>query len=89
MQGSLAVSRGIGDYHLKPWLSTEPETRILKIMPDHEFLILASDGLWDHVKFLRSSIRSSLDHGFWELMEEFFFSGGQSGSGGYRSLLLR
>lgn len=49
LQGSLAVSRGIGDYHLKPWLSNEPETRILRIMPDYEFLILASDGLWDNV----------------------------------------
>lgn len=49
IQGSLAVSRGIGDRHLKQWITAEPETKILKIEPDFEFLILASDGLWDKV----------------------------------------
>ncbi|CAK9164189.1 unnamed protein product [Ilex paraguariensis] len=49
IQGSLAVSRGIGDRHLKQWITAEPETKILRIKSDHEFLILASDGLWDKV----------------------------------------
>ncbi|KAJ0230227.1 protein phosphatase 2C 25 [Hirschfeldia incana] len=49
IQGSLAVSRGIGDAHLKKWVIAEPETKILKIDQDKEFLILASDGLWDKV----------------------------------------
>ncbi|GKV01306.1 hypothetical protein SLEP1_g13869 [Rubroshorea leprosula] len=49
IQGSLAVSRGIGDRHLKKWVIAEPDTKILRIKPDHEFLILASDGLWDKV----------------------------------------
>ncbi|KAL1205209.1 putative protein phosphatase 2C 25 [Cardamine amara subsp. amara] len=49
IQGSLAVSRGIGDAHLKKWVIAEPETKILTIEPDHEFLILASDGLWEKV----------------------------------------
>ncbi|KAK6929484.1 PPM-type phosphatase-like domain [Dillenia turbinata] len=49
IQGSLAVSRGIGDRHLKQWVIAEPETKILQIQPDCEFLILASDGLWDTV----------------------------------------
>ena len=49
IQGSLAVSRGIGDRHLKQWVIAEPETKILQIQPEHEFLILASDGLWDKV----------------------------------------
>lgn len=49
IQGSLAVSRGIGDSHLKQWVIAEPETNVLKIQPEHEFLILASDGLWDKV----------------------------------------
>ncbi|PWA41168.1 hypothetical protein CTI12_AA443730 [Artemisia annua] len=47
--GSLAVSRGIGDRSLKQWLTAEPETQVVKILPDFEFLILASDGLWDKV----------------------------------------
>ncbi|CAN8315322.1 unnamed protein product [Cochlearia groenlandica] len=49
IQGSLAVSRGIGDSHLKKWVIAEPETKMLRIKHDHEFLILASDGLWDKV----------------------------------------
>ncbi|CAN0904001.1 Probable protein phosphatase 2C 2 [Linum grandiflorum] len=49
IQGSLAVSRGIGDRRLKQWVTPEPETRILDIQPNDEFLILASDGLWDKV----------------------------------------
>ncbi|PSS34464.1 Protein like [Actinidia chinensis var. chinensis] len=49
IQGSLAVSRGIGDRHLKQWVVAEPETRILRISPECEFLILASDGLWEKI----------------------------------------
>ncbi|KAJ0102220.1 hypothetical protein Patl1_06636 [Pistacia atlantica] len=49
IQGSLAVSRGIGDRHFKQWVIAEPETKALRIKPDCEFLILASDGLWDKV----------------------------------------
>lgn len=49
LQGSLAVSRGIGDSHLKQWVIAEPETSVIKIEPECEFLILASDGLWEKV----------------------------------------
>ncbi|GAA0162045.1 protein phosphatase [Lithospermum erythrorhizon] len=45
--GSLAVSRSIGDQYLKQWVTAEPETRTLRLNPELEFLILASDGLWD------------------------------------------
>ncbi|KAK8496787.1 hypothetical protein V6N13_000130 [Hibiscus sabdariffa] len=49
IQGSLAVSRAIGDKHLKQWVIAEPETKMLKINSECEFLILASDGLWNKV----------------------------------------
>ncbi|MCE3216571.1 hypothetical protein HAX54_006923 [Datura stramonium] len=49
IQGSLAVSRGIGDSCLKRWVIAEPETKIITIRPECEFLILASDGLWEKV----------------------------------------
>ncbi|KAL3530903.1 hypothetical protein ACH5RR_010225 [Cinchona calisaya] len=49
IHGSLAVSRSIGDQYLKQWVIAEPETRILGLEPELEFLILASDGLWDKV----------------------------------------
>ncbi|KAK4489039.1 hypothetical protein RD792_004832 [Penstemon davidsonii] len=47
--GSLAVSRSIGDRYLKQWVMAEPETKIVKLEPEYEFLVLASDGLWDKV----------------------------------------
>lgn len=47
--GSLAVSRGIGDRSMKQWITAEPETKLFKIVPKVEFLIMASDGLWDKV----------------------------------------
>lgn len=47
IQGSLAVSRAMGNQHLKQWVTAEPDTKIIDIQPDCEFLILASDGLWD------------------------------------------
>lgn len=49
IQGSLAVSRGLGDQHLKNWVVAEPETKVIRLRPECEFLILASDGLWDKV----------------------------------------
>ncbi|RCV45270.1 hypothetical protein SETIT_9G440500v2 [Setaria italica] len=49
VQGSLAVSRGIGDAHLKQWIVADPDTRTLLVDQQCEFLILASDGLWDKI----------------------------------------
>lgn len=49
VQGSLAVSRAIGDLHLKEWIISEPETKRLSLTADCEFLIMASDGLWDKI----------------------------------------
>ena len=49
VQGSLAVTRAIGDSHMKEWITAEPDTREIEITSDCEFLILASDGLWDKV----------------------------------------
>uniref|UniRef100_A0A803PGY5 protein-serine/threonine phosphatase n=1 Tax=Cannabis sativa TaxID=3483 RepID=A0A803PGY5_CANSA len=49
VHGVLTVSRSIGDAHLKDWVLAEPETKILKLTPDMDFLILASDGLWEKV----------------------------------------
>ncbi|KAI9177462.1 hypothetical protein LWI28_015508 [Acer negundo] len=49
VQGSLAVSRAIGDMHLKEWIISEPDIKKLPLTSDCEFLIMASDGLWDKV----------------------------------------
>ncbi|KAH7670761.1 protein phosphatase 1L protein [Dioscorea alata] len=49
VQDSLAVSRAIGDENMKKWVISEPETCKLKLTSECEFLIMASDGLWDKV----------------------------------------
>ncbi|XP_057798647.1 protein phosphatase 2C 51-like [Salvia miltiorrhiza] len=45
--GVLATSRSIGDEYLKPFVITDPEVKIVGRTKRDEFLILASDGLWD------------------------------------------
>ncbi|MBA0634601.1 hypothetical protein Godav_029204, partial [Gossypium davidsonii] len=47
--GVLAVSRAFGDRHLKQYVVSDPEIQEEKIDNSLEFLILASDGLWDVV----------------------------------------
>ncbi|KAL3334597.1 hypothetical protein AABB24_031033 [Solanum stoloniferum] len=47
--GVLATSRSIGDNYLKPYVIPEPEVTVNKRSDGDEFLILASDGLWDVV----------------------------------------
>ncbi|KAL5762192.1 hypothetical protein ACOSP7_018456 [Xanthoceras sorbifolium] len=49
VHGILSVSRSIGDAHLKKWVMAEPDTRIVHVTSDMEFLVLASDGLWEKV----------------------------------------
>ncbi|KAL9241125.1 hypothetical protein vseg_015271 [Gypsophila vaccaria] len=49
VHGILSVSRSIGDAHLKDWVVSEPDTTILELSTDMDFLVLASDGLWDDV----------------------------------------
>ncbi|CAL9214052.1 unnamed protein product [Arabidopsis halleri] len=47
--GVLAMSRAIGDNYLKPYVTSEPEVTVTDRTEEDEFLILASDGLWDVV----------------------------------------
>ncbi|PSS28538.1 Protein phosphatase 2C 14 [Actinidia chinensis var. chinensis] len=49
VHGVLSVSRSIGDAHLKDWVLAEPDTKTLYMTQDMEYLILASDGLWEEV----------------------------------------
>lgn len=63
--GVLAMSRAIGDSYLKPFVIPDPEVRVLERKDgEDEFLILASDGLWDVVSnevachVVRSCVRS-------------------------------
>jgi len=45
--GILAMSRAIGDLFLKPYVSAEPEVSTVKIEAKDEFIVLASDGIFD------------------------------------------
>ena len=50
VQGNLAVSRAFGDSHCKPYgVSAEPELSRFDVADTDQFLVLASDGLWDVV----------------------------------------
>ncbi|KAL5209387.1 hypothetical protein ABZP36_005010 [Zizania latifolia] len=64
--GMLAMSRAIGDIYLKPYVICDPEVRVMERKDgEDEFLILASDGLWDVVNnevacnVVRACLRSS------------------------------
>ncbi|KAI5329157.1 hypothetical protein L3X38_028554 [Prunus dulcis] len=47
--GVLATSRSIGDHYLKPYVISEPEVTISERTECCDFLVIASDGLWDVV----------------------------------------
>ena len=47
VNGSLAVSRSIGDPQYMGIVIPNPETAEYELTPGHEFLVLASDGVWD------------------------------------------
>eukprot|EP00312_Isochrysidales_sp_CCMP1244_P024435 CAMPEP_0202778220 /NCGR_PEP_ID=MMETSP1388-20130828/54215_1 /ASSEMBLY_ACC=CAM_ASM_000864 /TAXON_ID=37098 /ORGANISM="Isochrysis sp, Strain CCMP1244" /LENGTH=372 /DNA_ID=CAMNT_0049447481 /DNA_START=32 /DNA_END=1150 /DNA_ORIENTATION=- len=45
--GILAMSRAIGDLFLKPYVSAVPDVKALPLEESDEFVVLASDGLFD------------------------------------------
>ncbi|KAI5054971.1 hypothetical protein GOP47_0030116 [Adiantum capillus-veneris] len=60
--GVLAMSRALGDGHLKSFVSGQPEVTITARSDEDECLILASDGLWDKLsnKFVCGVARKAL-----------------------------
>ncbi|KAL3609799.1 hypothetical protein D5086_000819 [Populus alba] len=49
VQGVLATSRSIGDHYLKPFVISEPEVTVSERTESDEFVVIATDGLWDVV----------------------------------------
>ncbi|XP_062545054.1 uncharacterized protein LOC134211808 isoform X2 [Armigeres subalbatus] len=47
VNGQLAVSRAIGDAPLKPYITGEPDVSTISLEGKEDFLIIASDGLWE------------------------------------------
>ena len=47
VEGVLAVSRAIGDVGLQPYITCEPEITEKALDTEDEFLVIATDGVWD------------------------------------------
>uniref|UniRef100_A0A8D8M9H8 Protein phosphatase 1E n=1 Tax=Cacopsylla melanoneura TaxID=428564 RepID=A0A8D8M9H8_9HEMI len=52
VQGTLAVSRAIGDKDFKPYVCADPDVLCLDLDGSEDFLLLATDGLWEEVSEL-------------------------------------
>lgn len=50
VNGILAISRAIGDCNQKPFILCEPDTECIHLEGTEDFLILATDGLWDYIQ---------------------------------------
>ena len=46
VQGVLAVTRALGDFSLRPFVSNVPTVSCFALQGDECFVVLASDGLW-------------------------------------------
>lgn len=60
VQGSLAVSRSIGDRELKKYLSNVPEIREYERKGNEKFLVIATDGLWNVIFFFYININKKI-----------------------------
>ncbi|PIN21005.1 Serine/threonine protein phosphatase [Handroanthus impetiginosus] len=49
VQGVLATSRSLGDHYLRPFVTSNPEVTVVRRSESDEFLIIATDGLFDVV----------------------------------------
>jgi serine/threonine protein phosphatase PrpC len=47
VNGTLAMSRAVGDFYLQPYVSWVPDIFTVKLWKKNHFLVAASDGLWD------------------------------------------
>ncbi|HOK59016.1 MAG TPA: PP2C family protein-serine/threonine phosphatase, partial [Methanothrix sp.] len=47
VQGELAISRALGDAHLKPYVSAEPRIVEGWLGRENDWAVLATDGIWD------------------------------------------
>jgi len=66
VSGQLSVTRALGDSNLLPYVSPVPEVFVQAIGEQDDFVLMASDGLWDVVsnddvvKIVQASLASSL-----------------------------
>lgn len=50
INGMLAVSRSIGDFHMDPFVRDEPFVNIFPFTDKDDFIIIACDGVWDELE---------------------------------------
>jgi serine/threonine protein phosphatase PrpC len=68
VNGCLSLTRVIGDRSERPAITSDPEISILPLHPQDEFVIMATDGLWDvmsswdAVAFVRALIQNSSEY---------------------------
>lgn len=67
VNGNMALSRAIGDRSERPFVSGEPDITVTPLQKDDEFIVIATDGLWDaftsqDVVTLVNAIRQSPKH---------------------------
>eukprot|EP00756_Hemistasia_phaeocysticola_P029624 Hpha_TRINITY_DN16241_c7_g6::TRINITY_DN16241_c7_g6_i1::g.12267::m.12267/K07359/CAMKK2; calcium/calmodulin-dependent protein kinase kinase 2 len=70
VNGVLLVTRTIGDHPCKDVVTSDPETYTFDITPEDEFVVIASDGIWDvltpeevcdNVRGARAEIKEALE----------------------------
>lgn len=49
VNGVIAVTRSLGDHHMKQWLVSEPFVKEVEAIASNKYVILACDGLWDGI----------------------------------------
>lgn len=49
VNGSLAVSRSLGDFYLFPSVIWKPDIYTFRTSPRNQYMVLATDGIWDAV----------------------------------------
>ena len=47
VMGRLSLSRALGDWELRPWVSPTPDVTVRSRLPDDDYVFIASDGVWD------------------------------------------
>lgn len=47
VMGMLSLSRAMGDWYARPYISQQPDISRIDLRGDEDYLLIASDGLWD------------------------------------------
>jgi serine/threonine protein phosphatase PrpC len=66
----LSISRAIGDRMARPMITSDPDITVISILPEFdEFIVVATDGLWDvmstndTIAFIRALLHNTMDDG--------------------------